>query len=103
MYNSVLKFNTIVRLVQNLIVSSWCPGYFSLFAGWYTCFVLKLITHGSLVSELKMNASDEDYLVSMARSSLEKDPFESKAWMLTAKTLFQNKFGVQVKLIAINI
>ncbi|KAJ9585375.1 hypothetical protein L9F63_002835 [Diploptera punctata] len=39
--------------------------------------------------------SDEYYLVLRAKDALKIDPFAAKAWMITAKTLFPNNFGVQ--------
>lgn len=42
--------------------------------------------------------SDEDYVIQRAKQALETDPLQAKAWMLTAKTLYPNNFGVQVRL-----
>ncbi|XP_071448135.1 integrator complex subunit 10 isoform X2 [Hetaerina americana] len=39
--------------------------------------------------------SDEEYLVLRAKNALKSNPYEAKAWMLTAKTLFSDNFGVQ--------
>lgn len=38
----------------------------------------------------------ENYLISKAKLSQSTDPFAAKAWILTAKTLYPNNFGVQV-------
>lgn len=40
--------------------------------------------------------SDEEYLVLRAKETADNDPFQSKAWTLTAKTLFPQNFDVQV-------
>ncbi|XP_037049863.1 integrator complex subunit 10 isoform X2 [Bradysia coprophila] len=37
----------------------------------------------------------ENYLISKAKLSQSTDPFAAKAWILTAKTLYPNNFGVQ--------
>ncbi|GAB0086990.1 Integrator complex subunit 10 [Sergentomyia squamirostris] len=37
----------------------------------------------------------EQYLISRAKSELLKDPYEAKAWIITAKTLYPNDFGIQ--------
>lgn len=37
----------------------------------------------------------EQYLISRAKSGLLKDPYEAKAWIITAKTLYPNDFGIQ--------
>ena len=43
--------------------------------------------------------ADSQWLVERARQSLrENNPFEAKAWLITAKTLYPKDFGVQVKL-----
>lgn len=47
----------------------------------------------------EIEVSDEDYLIIMAKRSLNANRLESKAWMLTAKTLFPQKFGIQVFLL----
>nr|XP_018908601.1 PREDICTED: integrator complex subunit 10 [Bemisia tabaci]XP_018908602.1 PREDICTED: integrator complex subunit 10 [Bemisia tabaci]XP_018908603.1 PREDICTED: integrator complex subunit 10 [Bemisia tabaci] len=39
--------------------------------------------------------SEEEYVVQCAKNCLEVDPHASKAWMITAKTLFPQNFGVQ--------
>lgn len=40
--------------------------------------------------------ADEEYVIQRAKSALLTDPLSAKAWMLTAKTLYPNNFGVQV-------
>ncbi len=40
--------------------------------------------------------SDEEYLVLRAKET-DKNPYRSKAWTLTARTLFPQNFGVQVR------
>lgn len=44
------------------------------------------------------NVSDEEYLVLRAKNALKKDAMSAKAWMITAKTLYPNNFGVQVRI-----
>ncbi|XP_049767483.1 integrator complex subunit 10 [Schistocerca cancellata] len=39
--------------------------------------------------------SDEEYLVERAKESLSFNRYEAKSWMITAKTLFPDNFGVQ--------
>ncbi|XP_055693785.1 integrator complex subunit 10 [Lutzomyia longipalpis] len=39
--------------------------------------------------------TEEQYLISRAKSGLLKDPYEAKAWIITAKTLYPNDFGIQ--------
>ncbi|XP_037278382.2 integrator complex subunit 10 isoform X3 [Rhipicephalus microplus] len=46
-------------------------------------------------SKMKENETDEEYLISMARSCQKSDPYFTKSWMLTAKTLFPDNFGIQ--------
>lgn len=42
--------------------------------------------------------ADSQWLVERARQSLrENNPFEAKAWLITAKTLYPKDFRVQVK------
>lgn len=48
------------------------------------------------------NISNEEYLVLRAKNALKYDPYEAKAWMLTAQTLFPHNFGVQVVKIFFN-
>lgn len=40
--------------------------------------------------------SDEEYVIQRAKNALIMDPIAAKAWMITAKTLYPNNFGVQV-------
>ena len=43
--------------------------------------------------------SSTQWLVERARQSLkENNPYEAKAWLITAKTLYPKDFGVQVSL-----
>lgn len=39
--------------------------------------------------------SEESYLINKAKSAQKSDPYAAKAWILAAKTLFPNNFGVQ--------
>lgn len=40
---------------------------------------------------------DEDYVIQRAKLALKKsDPLYAKAWMITAKCLYPDNFGVQV-------
>lgn len=45
---------------------------------------------------MEVDISDEDYVIQRAKSALDTNPLSAKAWMLTAKTLYPNNFGVQV-------
>ena len=40
--------------------------------------------------------SEENYIIAQAKQAVRTDPFAAKAWIITAKTLFPNNFGVQV-------
>lgn len=56
-----------------------------------------------MAAEEDVTMADVDYstqwLVERARQSLkENNPYEAKAWLITAKTLYPNDFGVQVSL-----
>ncbi|XP_054258425.1 integrator complex subunit 10 [Macrosteles quadrilineatus] len=44
---------------------------------------------------VKMEITPEKYLISMAKKYLENDKHMSKAWLLTATTLFKNNFDIQ--------
>lgn len=44
------------------------------------------------------NISDEEYLVLRSRETLQIDPYQCKAWTLTARTLFPQNFDIQVGL-----
>ena len=46
--------------------------------------------------------NDQEYLIYRAKETLNTDPNEAKAWMITAKTLFPNDFGIQVNIKMIN-
>ena len=41
-------------------------------------------------------ATDEGWLVWRARQCLKTDPYATKAWLITAKTLFPRNFNIQV-------
>lgn len=43
------------------------------------------------------NLPDEEYVIQRAKNALQTDPISAKAWMITAKTLYPNNFGVQVQ------
>ncbi|CAH1993576.1 unnamed protein product [Acanthoscelides obtectus] len=45
--------------------------------------------------EIDLEISDEEYVIEKAKSILNGNPIEAKAWMLTAKTLYPNNFSVQ--------
>ncbi|KAJ8939787.1 hypothetical protein NQ314_010991 [Rhamnusium bicolor] len=45
--------------------------------------------------EIDLEISDEDYVIQRAKDALKVDPVSAKAWMITAKTLYPNNFGVQ--------
>ena len=40
--------------------------------------------------------TDEAWLVWRARQCLKTDPYATKAWLITAKTLFPRNFNIQV-------
>lgn len=42
------------------------------------------------------NLPDEDYVIQRAKLALKSDPLYAKAWMITAKCLYPDNFGVQV-------
>ncbi|XP_064471231.1 integrator complex subunit 10-like isoform X2 [Ornithodoros turicata] len=46
-------------------------------------------------SATKESDTDEEYLISMARCCQKNDTFSTKSWILTAKTLFPDNFGIQ--------
>ena len=41
--------------------------------------------------------TDEEYVIYRAKISQKNDPSSSKAWAITAKTLFPRNFSVQVR------
>lgn len=45
---------------------------------------------------MEIDISDEEYVIQRARTAFKTNPFAAKAWMITAKTLYPNNFGVQV-------
>ncbi|KAJ8914953.1 hypothetical protein NQ315_002477 [Exocentrus adspersus] len=45
--------------------------------------------------EIDLEISDEDYVVESAKNTLKVNPISAKAWMITARTLYPNNFGVQ--------
>lgn len=49
------------------------------------------------------NVSDEEYVIHKAKSAFKSDPLSAKAWMITAKTLYPDNFGVQVLIFYNNI
>lgn len=49
-----------------------------------------------MATALPGELSDEEWLVSRARSCFKSDPWSAKAWMLTARTLFPTSFNIQV-------
>ena len=46
--------------------------------------------------EDKIHISDEDWLISRAKTCLINDQFASRAWLLTARTLFPRNLAIQV-------
>lgn len=48
------------------------------------------------------NLPDEDYVLQRAKLALKTDPLYAKAWMITAKCLYPDNFGVQVSLVLVN-
>lgn len=49
--------------------------------------------------EIDLEISDEEYVIERAKSAFKTNPAAAKAWMITAKTLYPNNFGVQVNTI----
>ena len=48
--------------------------------------------------------SSAAWLVERARQSLrENNPYEAKAWLITAKTLYPKDFGIQVRSLEISL
>lgn len=48
--------------------------------------------------------SSTTWLVERARQSLrENNPYEAKAWLITAKTLYPKDFGIQVRSLVIQV
>lgn len=48
--------------------------------------------------------SSTAWLVERARQSLrENNPYEAKAWLITAKTLYPKDFGIQVRSLVIQV
>ncbi|XP_074038385.1 integrator complex subunit 10 [Leptinotarsa decemlineata] len=45
--------------------------------------------------EIDLEISDEEYVIQRAKAAFSSNPVAAKAWMLTAKTLYPNNFGVQ--------
>ena len=43
--------------------------------------------------------SDVDYMVMRARQYSKSDPHASKAWLITAKSLFPSSFVIQVRIV----
>lgn len=60
-------------------------------------FAFVLVTKMVTPMEEDTPESFENYLIKCAKKSLESDISEAKAWLLTAKVLFPNAFGVQVR------
>jgi hypothetical protein len=56
---------------------------------------LKLLPPSSIEM---LSGSGEKYLISKSKEAQNKDPCSAKAWILTAKTLYPNDFGVQVSI-----
>ncbi|KAL4228480.1 Integrator complex subunit 10 [Mactra antiquata] len=48
-----------------------------------------------MATVMNIELSDEDWLVSQAKSCFKTDPYAAKSWMLTARTLFPNSFNIQ--------
>lgn len=46
--------------------------------------------------EIDLEISDEEYVIEKAKNAFKNNPAAAKAWMITAKTLYPNNFGVQV-------
>lgn len=45
--------------------------------------------------DIEHTLSSEEYVIHRAKLALKDDPLSAKAWMITAKTLYPNNFGVQ--------
>lgn len=64
---------------------------------------MKLTRERLAVDENMKELSDEDYLVQKAKETAVTDMYRSKAWTLTAKTLFPQNFDIQVSQEFVNI
>ncbi|CAH1104355.1 unnamed protein product [Psylliodes chrysocephalus] len=45
--------------------------------------------------EIDLEISDEEYVIQRAKESFKNNPAAAKAWMITAKIMYPNNFGVQ--------
>lgn len=45
---------------------------------------------------MEVDLTDEEYVVQRAKEAFLTSPLQAKAWMITAKTLYPDNFGVQV-------
>lgn len=43
-----------------------------------------------------MPMADDEWIVDTARRCLKSNPYEAKAWLITARTLFPRNFAIQV-------
>ncbi|XP_022166241.1 integrator complex subunit 10-like [Myzus persicae] len=43
---------------------------------------------------MKVSVTDEEYMITKAKSFLETDSFRCRSWLLTAKSMFPNNFGI---------
>lgn len=45
---------------------------------------------------MDVTVTEEEYMMTKAKSFLEADPFRCRSWLLTAKSMFPNNFGLHV-------
>lgn len=47
---------------------------------------------------MEVCVTDEEYMMTKAKSFLETDCYRCRSWLLTAKSMFPNNFGIHVRL-----
>lgn len=45
---------------------------------------------------MEVSVTDEEYMMTKAKSFLETDCYRCRSWLLTAKSMFPNNFGIHV-------
>lgn len=49
---------------------------------------------------MEVTMSDEEYMMTKAKSFLENDCYRCRSWLLTAKSMFPENFGIHVCLLS---
>lgn len=49
---------------------------------------------------MEVTMSDEDYMMTKAKSFLENDCYRCRSWLLTAKSMFPENFAIHVGLLS---